>query len=130
VVVRYRIKTIPRLADLGAPRAPASAPPGEELLMNADVEGDTDHDGFGDETQDACPSNPFTQAACPAATTTVASGNATFSKPGRIKLKRTFTKKARKSLARKKRVRLTLKVVVTDRSGNPTTTTKRIQLKR
>ena len=176
----------PRLSDLAAPRAPTSASPNEELLMNADVEADADHDGFGDETQDACPSNPFTQGACPAgggggpppdktapvasltarnsyalrktlrsgltirvsaneagtangtatysgklaATTTVASGNATFTKPGRVKLKLTFTKKARKSLARKKRARLTLKVVVADRSGNRTTTTKRILLKR
>ena len=153
--------------------------------MNADVEPDADRDGFGDETQDACPSNPFTQAACPAggggpspdrtapvasltarssyplkrtlrtgltirvsaneagtangtasysgklaATTTVAKGSATFSKPGRAKLKLTFTKKARKSLARKKRAPLTLRVVVTDRSGNSKTMTKRILLKR
>jgi hypothetical protein len=181
----YLFWTNPRLADLAAPRAPGSSQSGEELLMNADVEADADHDGFGDETQDACPSNPLTQGACPAgsggppadkkapvaslaakdtyglrrtlrggltirvgsneagsanatatysgklaATTTVARGNATFSKPGRIKLKLTFTKKARKSLARKKRVRLTLKVVVTDRSGNPTTTSKKILLKR
>jgi hypothetical protein len=154
--------------------------------MNADVEPDADHDGFGDETQDAWPSNPFTQAACPAgggggpppdrtapvasltardsyalkhtlrtgltirvsaneagtasgtatysgklaATTTVAKGSATFTKPGRVKLKLAFSRKARKSLARKKRARLTLKVVVADRSGNLTTTTKAILLKR
>jgi hypothetical protein len=181
----YLLWTNPRLADLGAPRAALSTPPDEELIMNADVEPDADHDGFGDETQDACPSNPSTQGACPAggggppadrtapvasltarnsyslrktlrtgltirvsaneagtasgtatfagrlaATTTVAKGSASFSKPGRVKLKLTFTKKARRSLARKKRARLTLKVVVADRSGNRTTTTKRILLKR
>ena len=65
-----------------------------------------------------------------AATTTVGSGRGSFARPGRIKLKLTFTKKARKSLTRKKRVRLTLRVVVTDRSGNPTTTTRKILLKR
>ena len=36
-----------------------------ELLLNADIEPDADRDGYGDETQDACPSNAITQAACP-----------------------------------------------------------------
>jgi hypothetical protein len=179
----------PRLADASAARAPGATNSDDELLINADIEADADGDGFGDETQDACPSNSSTQGACPAgggggggtpppdrtapvasltarnsyplkrtlrtgltirvsaneagiangtatysgklaASTTVASGSATFAKSGRVKLKLTFTKKARKSLARKKKARLTLKVVVTDRSGNPTTTTKKILLKR
>ena len=36
-----------------------------ELLVNADVEQDRDGDGFGDETQDACPSDPATTGLCP-----------------------------------------------------------------
>lgn len=37
-----------------------------ELLVNADVERDRDGDGFGDETQDACPSDAATTGLCPA----------------------------------------------------------------
>lgn len=36
-----------------------------ELLVNATVEPDADHDGFGDETQDGCAANASTQGACP-----------------------------------------------------------------
>jgi hypothetical protein len=35
------------------------------LNASAMVEPDADHDGFGDETQDACPSSAATQGACP-----------------------------------------------------------------
>lgn len=35
-----------------------------ELLVQADIEPDADGDGFGDETQDSCPSQPTTQGAC------------------------------------------------------------------
>ena len=35
-----------------------------ELTINADIEPDADFDGFGDETQDLCPTSPATQAAC------------------------------------------------------------------
>ena len=38
--------------------------PGVQLLINADVEQDADRDGFGDETQDACPTIPTTQQDC------------------------------------------------------------------
>jgi hypothetical protein len=34
------------------------------LLVNADVEPDVDGDGFGDETQDSCSTDVFTQGAC------------------------------------------------------------------
>jgi len=37
-----------------------------ELLVNADVEPDRDRDGFGDETQDACPTDATTTRVCPA----------------------------------------------------------------
>jgi hypothetical protein len=37
---------------------------GRELLINADVEPDADRDGFGDETQDACPTDAATQGPC------------------------------------------------------------------
>ena len=36
----------------------------EQLLVAAVIEPDADHDGFGDETQDACPTQATTQGAC------------------------------------------------------------------
>jgi len=38
--------------------------PGGELLVNADIERDADGDGYGDETQDLCPTDPTRHAAC------------------------------------------------------------------
>ena len=35
-----------------------------ELLVNATVEPDADGDGFGDDSQDNCPTNAATQGAC------------------------------------------------------------------
>jgi hypothetical protein len=35
--------------------------------LNADIEPDADADGFGDETQDLCPTDASTQGACPVA---------------------------------------------------------------
>ncbi|HEX8857140.1 MAG TPA: calcium-binding protein [Thermoleophilaceae bacterium] len=55
----------PKLAD-GA-FAPPSASPGWEYLVGADLEPDADADGYGDVTQDGCPSNPAVHDACPAA---------------------------------------------------------------
>jgi hypothetical protein len=40
-----------------------------ELLVQYSVEPDADHDGYGDETQDKCPSNPSTHGTCPVPTT-------------------------------------------------------------
>jgi hypothetical protein len=37
------------------------------ILLQGTVESDADGDGFGDDTQDACPSNGATQGACPTA---------------------------------------------------------------
>lgn len=65
----------PRLGE-GETRAGAASP-SFQLLMNADVEPDADNDGFGDETQDQCPTNPSTQGPCPDTTapeTTIKSG--------------------------------------------------------
>ncbi len=35
-----------------------------DLMLNADVEPDADHDGYGDETQDGCPTDPTRHGAC------------------------------------------------------------------
>ena len=52
----------PGLPD-GESRAPSETD-NVEVLMNADIEPDADGDGFGDETQDQCPSQATTQGAC------------------------------------------------------------------
>ncbi|HEY3192421.1 MAG TPA: calcium-binding protein, partial [Solirubrobacterales bacterium] len=38
---------------------------GSRILIAANVEPDSDRDGFGDETQDQCPTNATIQGACP-----------------------------------------------------------------
>jgi len=45
----------------------SNIPPGAtgELLVQAVIEPDADGDGFGDETQDGCPTNASAQGACP-----------------------------------------------------------------
>lgn len=47
----------PALKDGEAPVEPTSTSIGRELLLNADVEKDGDGDGYGDETQDTCPTD-------------------------------------------------------------------------
>ena len=59
----------PRLLDGELARS-ASGQISLELLVNADIEPDADHDGYGDETQDQCPTNASTQGTCPAAPVT------------------------------------------------------------
>jgi hypothetical protein len=44
----------------------ASDTSGSIIPVRATVEPDADNDGFGDETQDGCPTDPNTHAACPA----------------------------------------------------------------
>jgi hypothetical protein len=44
--------------------APVAYGFGGTIAYNADVEPDADHDGYGDETQDACPGDARTQGAC------------------------------------------------------------------
>jgi uncharacterized repeat protein (TIGR01451 family) len=43
-----------------------SGAPGYKADISAQLEADADGDGFGDETQDSCPTDPTTQAACQA----------------------------------------------------------------
>jgi hypothetical protein len=57
----------PFLAD-GETRAATASIGDLELLMNADVEPDADEDGYGDESQDDCPSSAETQLPCGKAT--------------------------------------------------------------
>jgi hypothetical protein len=62
-----------RLAD-GDTASPHTVYLNEELLFNSDVEPDADHDGFGDETQDQCPTNASTQGPCPVSLATSVTG--------------------------------------------------------
>ncbi|MEZ5062999.1 MAG: hypothetical protein R2700_16095 [Solirubrobacterales bacterium] len=54
----------PMLPADGSP-ASASTFDSREVLLRARVELDADHDGFGDETQDGCPSDASTHGSCP-----------------------------------------------------------------
>ena len=51
----------PKLADDAIDVQPTTTSTGRELLLNADVETDADGDGFGDESQDNCPTVPNDQ---------------------------------------------------------------------
>lgn len=53
----------PPLAD-GQTRSPEVVNNDVENLFNADIEPDADGDGFGDETQDLCPTDASTQGLC------------------------------------------------------------------
>ena len=55
--------TILRIGD-GATVTPLASQANFEVLLNADIESDADGDGFGDETQDQCPTSAATQALC------------------------------------------------------------------
>jgi hypothetical protein len=57
------MKSFEFLTPLGAAERQSDAPKGE-LLVQATVEPDVDGDGFGDETQDHCPSQKTTQGPC------------------------------------------------------------------
>ena len=59
-----RLAWQPALAD-GATAAPFLDQNPREVLINADVEADADNDGYGDESQDDCPTDASTQGACP-----------------------------------------------------------------
>jgi len=53
----------PPLVEGQGPRGPSADPTGE-LLLQAVMEPDADGDGFGDETQDGCPTQALSQGAC------------------------------------------------------------------
>jgi hypothetical protein len=64
----------PPLGD-GETKPPTMPSNQKELLVQADVEPDADGDGFGDESQDACPSDASTQGICPQPAPAPSSGN-------------------------------------------------------
>jgi hypothetical protein len=57
----------PAVTD-GSTIAPSGSQGDIGLLLNADIEPDADSDGYGDTTQDLCPTNAAAQGACPAPT--------------------------------------------------------------
>lgn len=54
----------PALVDNAPPRTANDTFHDVELLINADIEADADLDGYGDETQDLCPTNAAIQGPC------------------------------------------------------------------
>ncbi len=132
----------PALAD-GETRAPSGCFDNDdlEILLNADIEPDADGDGFGDETQDQCPTDASTQGPCPVVPDTdppetkITKGAP--NKPDKTKLKFKFTssepgstfeckldKKALKPCTSPRKVKRLddgkhkFKVVATDAAGN------------
>ena len=67
----------------------------------ARLEADADHDGFGDETQDQCPTNASTQGACPV--TPATSGPSTTKKKCKKKKKKHSASSAKKKHCKKKK---------------------------
>ena len=61
-IMRYRLDDPPPGTNQPYP----SAATGLRADVSASVEPDADRDGFGDETQDGCPTDASTQGACPA----------------------------------------------------------------
>lgn len=57
---------IPENPGIGATGTVALEEGGFQLPIVVSIEPDADNDGFGDETQDACPQSATTQGACPA----------------------------------------------------------------
>jgi hypothetical protein len=72
-------------------------------LLNADVEPDADADGFGDESQDACPTDPGTQAACPAPAAAGATKKKRCKKRKRRGAKHAAAAKTKKKKCKRKR---------------------------
>lgn len=65
VVGAHFLDYSPSPPDGGITPNPGPAGADTELTINADVEADGDQDGFGDETQDQCPTSAATQGPCP-----------------------------------------------------------------
>jgi hypothetical protein len=63
----------PALADGGMPRLYNNSDSTLEILLNATIEPDADHDGFGDETQDQCVGVAGANNGCPPASTPLGS---------------------------------------------------------
>jgi len=53
-------------ATVGSTETFVQEPSGVRIPVSAVLEPDADHDGYGDETQDKCPTSAATQAPCPA----------------------------------------------------------------
>jgi hypothetical protein len=78
---------IPPLGE-GEERGP-TALGAKELLMNATIEPDADHDGFGDETQDGCPGSAgATAPPCPTSSAAAPNTKITKGPSGKIEAHR------------------------------------------
>jgi hypothetical protein len=65
---RYKFGTNPD-PPLGMTYTTTASDATDRVNVAATLEPDADHDGYGDETQDGCPTNATTQAPCPASHT-------------------------------------------------------------
>jgi hypothetical protein len=78
---------LPRLED--SPTVPFFSSPSAdtELLVNADIEPDADADGFGDETQDQCPTDAGKRTECDPPETTITGGAPNKTDKTKVKFK-------------------------------------------
>lgn len=71
---------------LNAPRTPSFKSYGYVLALQVTVEPDADGDGYGDETQDGCPTNVLVQTACPTTAPGTGGGGSSPSMPTTLKI--------------------------------------------
>ncbi len=75
------------LVDADMPKLPNKSFADIELLVSADIEPDADHDGFGDETRDQCPTDASKQGDCAAPETKITKGAPTKTERTKVKFK-------------------------------------------
>jgi hypothetical protein len=81
----YAVARGPGDPAVGTPFATEDVETGSLLNMGAVVEADADGDGFGDETQDGCPHDPFRQGDCKAPDTRITDGPRSRTKARHVK---------------------------------------------
>jgi hypothetical protein len=89
----------------GETRGAGAPQPGTLVNVAAVLEADADGDGFGDETQDQCPTNATTQGSCPATAAAATGQQAAAIKKCKKKFKgKTKAKKRKKCIKKAKKL--------------------------
>jgi hypothetical protein len=94
---------------LGSPRTFDATP--RRLALSAVLEADADHDGFGDTTQDKCPTDPTTQGTCPVKPPPPTESKACKAAKSKLKKARAKLAKLKKGDAPAKKVKKAKKAV-------------------
>ncbi len=78
---------LPPLVDAAPGASPVISLSGFAALYNADIEPDADGDGFGDETQDLCPTDAARQAECDPPQTKITKGAPTKTEKTKVRFR-------------------------------------------